>query len=75
MTTKRQQIETIIDQGLGRAEADLVLKNGRFLNVVTGEIAKGDIAICGALLVLIGMGCGPFGWDNRPPPGAKGKRR
>lgn len=51
MTTKRQQIEKIIDQGIGRAEADLVLKNGRFLNVVTGEIAKGDIAICGDRIV------------------------
>lgn len=39
------------------------------------EIFSRDIAICGALLVLVGVGCGPFGWDNRPPPGAKGKRR
>jgi len=39
------------------------------------EIFSRDIAICGGLLVLIGVGCGPFGWDNRPPPGAKGKRR
>lgn len=39
------------------------------------EIFSRDIAICGGLLVLIGLGCGPFGWDNRPPPGAKGKRR
>jgi adenine deaminase len=51
MTTKRRRIEKIIDQGMGRAEADLVLKNGRFLNVVTGEIAKGDIAICGDRIV------------------------
>jgi len=51
MTTKRQQIEKIIDQGMGRVEADLVLKNGRFLNVVTGEIARGDIAICGDRIV------------------------
>jgi len=51
MTTKRQQIEKIIDQGMGRSEADLVLKNGRFLNVVTGEIAKGEIAICGDRIV------------------------
>jgi adenine deaminase len=51
MPSKRQQIETIIDQGMGRADADLVLKNGRFLNLVTGEIAKGDIAICGDRIV------------------------
>ncbi|MDY0881933.1 adenine deaminase [Dongia soli] len=51
MTEKRQRIERIIDQGMGRMEADLVLKNGRFLNVVTGEIATGDIAICGDRIV------------------------
>jgi putative oxidoreductase len=39
------------------------------------EIFSRDIAICGGLLLMIGMGCGPFGLDNRPPPGAKGKRR
>ncbi len=51
MNEKRQRIERIIDQGMGRAEADLVLRNGRFLNVVTAEIAKGDIAICGDRIV------------------------
>ena len=39
------------------------------------EIFSRDIAICGGLLMMIGMGCGPFGWDNRPPPGARGKKR
>ncbi|HVI90428.1 MAG TPA: adenine deaminase [Dongiaceae bacterium] len=51
MTSRRRQIEQIIDQGMGRSEADLVLKNGRFLNIVTGEIARGDIAICGDRIV------------------------
>ena len=49
--------------------ADPVARRAEF------EIFSRDIAICGALLVLIGVGCGPFGWDNRPPPGAKGKKR
>jgi adenine deaminase len=40
-----------IDQGTGRSPADLVLKGGRFLNVVTGEVAEGDIAICGDTIV------------------------
>lgn len=35
-----------IDRALGRDAADLVIKRTRFLNVVTGEIARGDIAIC-----------------------------
>lgn len=51
MTTRRQQIERGIDQGLGRAAADLVIKNTRFLNVVTGELAQGDIAISGDRVV------------------------
>jgi adenine deaminase len=40
-----------IDQALGRDAADLVIKNTRFLNVVTGEIASGDIAMCGDRIV------------------------
>ncbi|WP_374376194.1 adenine deaminase [Dongia sp.] len=51
MSALRQQIERGIDQGLGRDVADLVIKNTRFLNVVTGEIAQGDIAICGDRIV------------------------
>ncbi len=51
MSELRQNIERIIDQGLGRSAADLVLKGGRFLNVATGELAKGDIAVCGDRIV------------------------
>ncbi|MDY0874166.1 adenine deaminase [Dongia rigui] len=51
MSGLRQSIERGIDQGLGREAADLVIKDTRFLNVVTGEIAKGDIAICGDRIV------------------------
>jgi adenine deaminase len=40
-----------IDQGTGRAEADLVVKDVRLLDVITGEISKTDIAICGDLIV------------------------
>ena len=40
-----------IDQALGRSRADLVIKDTRFLNVVTGEIAQGDIAVCGDRIV------------------------
>lgn len=51
MTQLRRRIERGIDQGLGREPADLVIKNARFLNVVTAEIAQGDIAICGDRIV------------------------
>jgi putative oxidoreductase len=39
------------------------------------EIFSRDVALCGGLLMMIGMGCGPFGLDNRPPPGAKKRPR
>ena len=40
-----------IDQGQGRIEADLVLKGGRFLDLVTGDLVASDIAICGDRIV------------------------
>ncbi|MCW0182479.1 MAG: adenine deaminase [Zavarzinia sp.] len=44
-------LERMIDQALGRMEADVVIRNTRFLNVFTAEIAEGDIAICGDRIV------------------------
>ena len=44
-------VERMIDQGAGREPADLVLKGGRFLDLVTGELVAGDIAICGQRIV------------------------
>ena len=40
-----------IDQGTGRAAADLVIRNARMLNTATGTIDRGDIAICGDVVV------------------------
>ena len=40
-----------IDQGRGSEAADLVLKNASMLDVITGEVIKTDIAICGDLIV------------------------
>ena len=51
MTVSRDDLKTRIGQALGEAKADLVIKNTRFLNVVTGEIAEGDIAVCGEVIV------------------------
>jgi len=44
-------LEQRIDQGIGREPADLVLKNGRFFDLVSGELVAGDIAICGDRIV------------------------
>ncbi len=40
-----------IDQGTGREPADIVLKGGRFFDLVTGELVTSDIAICGETIV------------------------
>ena len=40
----RQTLERQIDQARGRMPADLVVRNARILNVVTGELQAGDIA-------------------------------
>lgn len=47
-----------IAQGAGRTPADLVLKGGKFLDLVSGELITSDIAICGDKIV------GTFGTYN-----------
>ncbi|ATN35150.1 adenine deaminase [Rhizobium sp. ACO-34A] len=44
-------LERRIDQGVGREPADIVLKGGRFFDLVTGELIASDIAICGDTVV------------------------
>ncbi|CAO3452931.1 Adenine deaminase (EC 3.5.4.2) [Azospirillum argentinense] len=51
MAVTRDDLKTRIGQALGETKADLVIKNTRFLNVVTGETAAGDIAICGDRII------------------------
>lgn len=48
MTTK---LERLIDQGVGRVPADVVLRGGRFFDLVTGELVQSDIAIGGDRIV------------------------
>ncbi|AWN54097.1 adenine deaminase [Methylobacterium sp. 17Sr1-1] len=40
-----------IAQGAGRAPADLVIRGARLLDLVTGELAETDIAVCGDTVV------------------------
>lgn len=49
-----QRLERLIDQGTGRMPADIVLKNGRFFDLVTGELVASDIAISGDRIVGTG---------------------
>lgn len=47
-------LEQLIDQGAGRAPADLVLRGGVVWDMVTGDLVAGDVAICGDTIVGIG---------------------
>jgi adenine deaminase len=51
MADDRATLARRIDQALGRLPADLVIKGARLLNVATGTIDEGDIAISGDLVV------------------------
>ncbi|MBP2233751.1 adenine deaminase [Sinorhizobium kostiense] len=46
-----QALERLIDHGVGRKPADIVLKGGRFFDLVTGELVASDIAISGNRIV------------------------
>jgi adenine deaminase len=47
-------LEQMIDVAAGRTRADVVLKNANVVNVFTGDITPGDIAIHGAYIAGIG---------------------
>ena len=47
-------LDQMIDVAAGRTRADLVLKNANVVNVITGDIVPGDIAIHGAYIAGIG---------------------
>jgi adenine deaminase len=56
-------IEQIIDVAAGRTIADVVLKNAKIINVFTGEIQKGDLAIHGGFIAGIGSYTGKKTYD------------
>ncbi len=43
-----------ISQALGATRADLTIRNGRYFDLVLGELVDGDIAICGDTIVATG---------------------
>ena len=51
MAPTKAELGRRIDQALGRSAADLVIKGARILNVATGTLDQGDIAICGDWIV------------------------
>ena len=48
------ELKKLIDVAAGREPADLVLKNGRVVNVFTEEILEGDVAIVGERIAGVG---------------------
>ncbi|MBL9058511.1 MAG: adenine deaminase [Mangrovicoccus sp.] len=47
------ELERRIAQGRGDEPADLVLKGGRILDLITGDLLDGDVAICGDTIIGI----------------------
>jgi adenine deaminase len=47
----KQFLTRAISQGRGREPAEVVLKNGSFYDLVTGQVVVSDIAICGDRIV------------------------
>lgn len=50
----RKTLARRIDQALGRAAADLVIKRTRFLDVASGGLVSGDVAVAGEVVVGTG---------------------
>ncbi len=48
-------LKTRVDVASGRVPADIVLRGGRIVNVLSHEIHEGDVAICGDRIVGIGQ--------------------
>ncbi|MBI3077508.1 MAG: adenine deaminase, partial [Deltaproteobacteria bacterium] len=54
----REELRALIEVALGRAKADLVVVNGRLVNVYSGEVQQGvTVAIKGRRIAYVGAGC------------------
>ncbi|MBE5905686.1 MAG: adenine deaminase [Lachnospiraceae bacterium] len=51
---KSDELKELIAAARGVEKSDLVLKNARILNIFTGEIEDGDVAICNGYIAGIG---------------------
>lgn len=63
----------VIDVALGNAAADMVVKNGRLLNVHTGEIYETEIAIADKVIAAVGSLCEKTIGENTKVIDAGGK--
>ena len=53
----------LIETALGKRQPDLVLKHGKIIQVLTGEILTGDIALCDGIIAGVGCYEGPNAVD------------
>jgi adenine deaminase len=51
-----QQLEQIIRVAQGEAYGDLLIKNGKLVNVYSGEIVEADVVTCGERIAGVGKG-------------------
>ena len=51
MALTRESLAARIDKALGRRPADLVIKHARILNLATGALEEGDVAVAGEIVV------------------------
>ena len=56
-------LERLIETAQEREKPDLVLKNGKIINVFTGEIVEGDVAVTNGIIVGVGKYDGKFEKD------------
>lgn len=56
--------KNLIDTALGKAEPQLVLKNGKIINVFSGEILNGDIIVCDGYIAAVDYGIGDKGYGS-----------
>ena len=54
--TANLPLNEVIRCARGEEKADLLLKNGRVVNVFTGEVLQADVAVAGGLIVGVGEG-------------------
>ena len=51
---EKEMLKKLINTAMGRRKADLVIKNCRVVNVFSGTVTEGDIAVCGGFIAGIG---------------------
>lgn len=51
---KKEELKKLIDTAAGRIPADLVIKNCKVVNVFSGKVVEGDIAVSGGQIAGIG---------------------